>query len=288
MKSESPSPIQGPQPQTPILFLLLSSPTPRRVRPPPSNPSPASPPPPDVDPGLTTDPEAYSSGRGPNPAPPTISAKILSHLQPRQREVYRAIFAAGSSGMSVQDLRDATGLSTDTGHNQARSLVKLRVLKEVQDVHNRRRNLYMAIEFRPSDEVSGGTWYHEGRVDAGAIAAARRRCLALVKRLGAATADMIHEGVRRDDPGTGGKIADILRTMVLDKTLEEVSSTGEGEFAAVRRGAMSYREPGKQHPGGMMEGIPCGVCPMIDDCSPEGVISPSTCVYYQKWLELDF
>lgn len=31
--------------------------------------------------------------------------------------------------------------------------------------------------------------------------------------------------------------------------------------------------------------IPCGVCPVIDQCSEGGQISPQTCVYYQKWLE---
>ncbi|CAN6207327.1 unnamed protein product [Urochloa humidicola] len=198
--------------------------------------------------------------------------------------------------MSVQGLRDATGLGADAGRNQARSLVRLGVVKEVQDVRrNRRRNkLYMAAEFTPSDEVSGGAWYHEGRVDKHAVAAARRRCLAQVRRHGGvASAEMIHAGVGRDEPAGAagfdmGGVEDILRTMVLDRSLEEVTSTGEGEFAAVGRGTMCYREPGKMQPEGMMEGIPCGVCPMIDDCSPEGVISPGTCVYYQKWLQMDF
>jgi DNA-directed RNA polymerase III subunit RPC6 len=31
--------------------------------------------------------------------------------------------------------------------------------------------------------------------------------------------------------------------------------------------------------------IPCGVCPVIDQCQEGGQISPQTCVYYQKWLE---
>ncbi|CAL5042045.1 unnamed protein product [Urochloa decumbens] len=197
--------------------------------------------------------------------------------------------------MSAQELSPATGLGVEAGRNQARSLVRLGVVKEVQDVRrNRRRNskLYMAAEFAPSDEVSGGVWYHDGIVDKHAVAAARRRCLAQVRRHGgAATAEMIHAGIGRDEPGAGydmGRVEDILRTMVLDRSLEEVTSTGEGEFAAVASGAMCYREPGKKQPEGMMEGIPCGVCPMIDDCSPEGVISPSTCVYYQKWLHMDF
>lgn len=31
--------------------------------------------------------------------------------------------------------------------------------------------------------------------------------------------------------------------------------------------------------------IPCGVCPVMDQCRPGAQISPATCVYYQKWLE---
>lgn len=232
-----------------------------------------------------------SPGSDPGPEPPTISAAILTNLQPRQREVYRAVFAAGGSGTTVHDLRGVTGLASDACRNQARALVRMRVLKEVQDVRNSRRKLYMAIEFGPADEVSGGTWYHDGRVDADAVAAARRRCLAQVARLGAATVDMIHAGITREEPGAGyakGRIVEILRTMVLDRSVEEVKSTGEGEFSSIRRGLACYRETGKKQEGGMMEGIPCGVCPMIDECSPEGVISPTTCVYYQRWLQMDF
>ncbi len=31
--------------------------------------------------------------------------------------------------------------------------------------------------------------------------------------------------------------------------------------------------------------IPCGLCPVMDQCTDDGVISPATCVYYNKWLE---
>lgn len=40
--------------------------------------------------------------------------------------------------------------------------------------------------------------------------------------------------------------------------------------------------------GAMPEGVasaPCGVCPVINSCSPTGVISPNTCLYYSVWLE---
>lgn len=31
--------------------------------------------------------------------------------------------------------------------------------------------------------------------------------------------------------------------------------------------------------------IPCGCCPVMDQCHDGGQISPQTCVYYTSWLE---
>ncbi|XP_062234031.1 uncharacterized protein LOC133931209 [Phragmites australis] len=254
---------------------------PPRKRPAPS--SPASAPPPDINP-----PEP--SAPAPDSEMPTISASILAKLPPPEREVYSLIFAAGSKGMWLQDVRNATRLSPNVATKVARTLVARDLLKEVSDVRHRSKKVFMATDFQPSPEITGGTWYHDGRLDTDAVSAARRRCLAQVERLGTATAEMIHHGIERHEPRAGyaiDRIRDILRTMVLDKVLEEVKSTGEGEFAAVRSGRMCYRVAGAAQ-GGMMEGIPCGVCPRIDECSPEGAISPNTCVYYKKWLQMDF
>ncbi len=30
--------------------------------------------------------------------------------------------------------------------------------------------------------------------------------------------------------------------------------------------------------------MPCGVCPVVSQCTEGGIISPSTCVYYTQWL----
>jgi len=32
--------------------------------------------------------------------------------------------------------------------------------------------------------------------------------------------------------------------------------------------------------------MPCGMCPVISLCSEHGEISPSSCQYYNKWLEM--
>ncbi|KAG8075368.1 hypothetical protein GUJ93_ZPchr0006g42177 [Zizania palustris] len=144
----------------------------------------------------------------------------------------------------------------------------------------------------PSPEIAGGTRHRDGQLDSEAVAQVRRWCLDQVDLLGIITADTILSRVTRDNPSAGYSIEQIrriLRAMALDGALEEVRRTGAGEFSnlGIGAGTVCYRRGGPLQ-GGMMERIPCGVCPRMNECSPEGVISPRTCVYYRKWLQMDF
>uniref|UniRef100_A0ACD6AD88 Uncharacterized protein n=1 Tax=Avena sativa TaxID=4498 RepID=A0ACD6AD88_AVESA len=259
----------------------------------PLEPSSGMPPAPEVKPVIpppSKSPDAPVPSDAPEPGVPPISAAILNNLPPSERDVYKRIYAAGNKGMWSKDLRYATNLSAPLLGKLTRALVQRGILKEVTDVRHRSKKVFMDARIEPSAEITGGTWFHNGQLDTDAVAAVRRRCLDQVDRLGAATPDMVHKGVERADPKAGymiDQIREILKTMALDRVLEECKSTGEGEFSAVRAGRICYRRGGAPQ-GGMMEGIPCGVCPRIDECSPDGVISPTTCVYYKKWLQLDF
>lgn len=41
----------------------------------------------------------------------------------------------------------------------------------------------------------------------------------------------------------------------------------------------------KYPPTTALTSVPCGRCPVIDQCRDGGLISPQTCEYYQKWLD---
>nr|XP_020193150.2 LOW QUALITY PROTEIN: DNA-directed RNA polymerase III subunit RPC6 [Aegilops tauschii subsp. strangulata] len=261
----------------------------------PLEPSSGMPAPPDVKPLISpasksTSAPAPAPAPAPASAPEILPASILNNLPGPEREVYKRIYEAGNKGMWSQDIRYAMKLAAPTLTKLTRALVQRGILKEVTDVRHRGKKVFMDARIEPSPEITGGTWYHNGQLDTDAVAAVRRRCLDQIDRLGAATPDMVHKGVEREDPRAGyaiDQIRDILQTMALDRVLEECRSTGEGEFSAVRAGRVCYRRGGAPQ-GGMIEGIPCGVCPRIDECSPDGVISPTTCVYYKKWLQMDF
>ncbi|KAL5199808.1 hypothetical protein ABZP36_021011 [Zizania latifolia] len=234
---------------------------------------------------------AAAAAPGPAPSVSILPANILASFPPPEREIYKLVFSGGNKGMTQTDIRNKMGMTTSTLTKHMRTLVNTKgVLKVVTNVHKRGDKIYMDARVDPSPEIAGGTWYHDGQLDSEAVANVRRRCLDQVERLEVATADAILSGISRDHPSVGysiEQIRDILRTMALDGVLEEVRSTGVGEFSDLRAGRVCYRRGGPLQ-GGMMEGIPCGVCPRIDECSPEGVISPSTCVYYRKWLQMDF
>lgn len=34
-----------------------------------------------------------------------------------------------------------------------------------------------------------------------------------------------------------------------------------------------------------LSSVPCGTCPVLKQCTPGGVVSPETCVYFSHWLQ---
>ena len=139
---------------------------------------------------------------------------------------------------------------------------------------------------------TGGTWFSGGSLNTEVINDVKERCKQQITVLKAATADMIWKGMKRSDANliyTLQQIGDVLEALVLDKEVEEVKSTGKGDFGNVPAGKVCYRTVQKSSGActGALASIPCGVCPRLRDCTPDGVISPRNCEYYKKWLGTD-
>ncbi|KAM0071182.1 putative RNA polymerase Rpc34 [Helianthus debilis subsp. tardiflorus] len=77
--------------------------------------------------------------------------------------------------------------------------------------------------------------------------------------------------------------------MVLDNMIIDVKRAGLGEYHSNPVGQVYYRCPpadlNKGPKIGALVSIPCGICPRIRECASDGLISPTTCVYYTKWLD---
>jgi len=71
-----------------------------------------------------------------------------------------------------------------------------------------------------------------------------------------------------------GDIEQILETLIYDDKIEVVK---EGEVKTY------YSRPRFGNVLGI-DSFPCGICPVFKECTPDGPINPSSCVYITNWL----
>nr|GMC80662.1 DNA-directed RNA polymerase III subunit RPC6-like [Ipomoea batatas] len=225
-------------------------------------------------------------GRKPDGASPS------QPLADSETVVLNLIKGKKNMGIWLADIKREAKLQPAVVDKSLASLVKKNLIKQVKNIQNKARKHYMAVEFEPSEELTGGAWYNEGNLDKELINILKETCLKVINKLQVTTAQGIFDFLkdRKAINCTIGQISEILRSMVLDNAIIEVKSSGLGEYHSIPLGAVCYRiasaatATGPKTVGAMAS-IPCGVCPRINECTPDGIISPKTCEYYTKWLE---
>ncbi|KAK4267321.1 hypothetical protein QN277_024116 [Acacia crassicarpa] len=215
-------------------------------------------------------------------------------LTDAERVLYNVIQGKRDLGIWSKEMKEETNLPDNVVRKALASLQVKKLIKEVVNCQNKAKKHYIASEFKPSKEITGGDWYSEGNLDKDFIEIVKDVFLKIIFIQKVATVDGILEWVKKNHAFhvelTSHQIEEILQALVLDDQIIEMESTGFGEFASVPAGRVCYRCKNKRGPKGepkigAMASIPCGVCPRISSCTPDGIISPRTCVYYQKWLD---
>ncbi|CAA7392669.1 unnamed protein product [Spirodela intermedia] len=226
-------------------------------------------------------------------APGGPQEQRLAHLSETERKAYDAIWRKGDMGMWTADLKAEMGLAGNMPTKIINALKGKGLIKDVVNYRNRGRKMVMAAEFEPNNEISGGSWYVDGDLDVEFISVLRPLCRRAVENGpgGVATLESIASSIRDSRAFkvdcSVQQIGEIMGALVLDGEVLEVTSTGKGEFVGLPPGKKCYRCPREGGGGpkmGAFGSIPCGVCPRIAECTPDGVISPKNCVYYDKWL----
>ncbi|KAJ4760499.1 DNA-directed RNA polymerase III subunit RPC6 [Rhynchospora pubera] len=208
-------------------------------------------------------------------------------------KILELIRSRANRGIWSADIKRETNIPQTIVQEQIKMLLSNKLIKEVTDIRYKSRKVYMAAELEPSDEISGGTWFSGGSLNKEVINDVRKRCKQQIMMLKAATSDMIYKGMKKSDRNimyTMQQIADILQSLVIDKEVEEIKSTGKGDFANVPAGKVCYRtvQSSSRTQVGALASIPCGVCSRLRDCTPDGEISPRNCEYYKQWLGAEY
>ncbi|KAI8529459.1 hypothetical protein RHMOL_Rhmol12G0226400 [Rhododendron molle] len=173
------------------------------------------------------------------------------------------IKSKGDMGIWKADMKRETNLPEPVVNKALKVLQGKNLIKEVVNVKSKGRKHYMATEFQPSKEVTGGSWYADGDLDIECIRVLRGSCLRLIKKMNVATTEGISEFITRNKitkaDCTSQQIEEILSSMVLDSVITEVKSTGLGDYHSIPTGAKCYRAASGMGGAkiGAMGSIPC-------------------------------
>ncbi|XP_057786660.1 uncharacterized protein LOC131004080 [Salvia miltiorrhiza] len=220
-------------------------------------------------------------------------------LSSDEQMILDLILSKEGSGIHSKEIKYQTKIPTPIFNKAIKTLEAKALIKEVKGIHRggAARKILMGADFTPSDVVSGGIWYSEGKIDTHFVDSLKTICCMLVKKSKVATLEGLHKIVQERRVAKVEipmpQLAELLTSMVLDNKLVEVKSNGLGDFSRIPIGETCYKLPSAAAGGaaetsiaGAFASIPCGMCPRIALCTPDGVISPTTCVYYNKWLDI--
>ncbi|GAB4831833.1 hypothetical protein Ancab_005847 [Ancistrocladus abbreviatus] len=221
-------------------------------------------------------------GKRKRPRPESDSSR--KDLNGENRVVLQLIRNKGDMGICKGDLKKEPSLrniKAKAVDASIGSLINKNMIKEVVDSNDRGRIHLIAAELEPSVKLTGGVRNDNGTL----IESLKLLCLTQIHKMKVATAKAIHDFVENKTDGkvSSDRVDQTLGCLVLDKEILQTESTGSGEFSGIPIGTVCYKRAGRGQVH--MAAIPCGACPRINYCTPDGVISPSTCMYYDKWLD---
>ncbi|EFN57447.1 hypothetical protein CHLNCDRAFT_59631 [Chlorella variabilis] len=196
--------------------------------------------------------------------------------------VYQCIQGAGNMGIWTRDMKQRTNLQQPKINKILKTLEERCLVKSIKSVQNASRKVYMLYELEPAKELTGGPWYGPDAFDSEFITVLQEATMSYINTKGDATlADIVRfiketgiskQALQEDD------VERIINTLECDGKIEGVEGDEDG--------LPHYRLPLMSIPEATpFTSIPCGVCPVFNECVEGGKISPQTCIYFDQWLD---
>lgn len=194
--------------------------------------------------------------------------------------VYQCIEAAGNTGVWTKDMKHKTNLQQPQITKILKELENRTLVKAIKPVNQPSKKFYMLFDLEPAREITGGAWYTDQDYDSEFIEVLQTQCYKYIKQEGDPTledvSNFIHvKGISRVQL-RDEDVMMILNTLEYDGRIERIDNDDGDRF---RQALLAIPETSA------FTSIPCGVCPVFTECTPDGPISPATCVYYQQWLD---
>lgn len=229
---------------------------------------------------------------------PSKSSDKLKGADNEERVVYGIIEEAGNKGIWMRDIRYKSNLMPTMLGKILKQLEGKKMIKAVKSVAASKKKVYMLYNLEPDRSLTGGAWYCDQDFEAEFVDVLNQQCyrylqqrkektIPIAAKSGPLAAQTMAYATSKDvwkfitELGISKvqlseeDIKTILDTLLYDGKVERIMNV-EGEY--LYRAVESLLPP----PG--IVRVPCGVCPVIKNCSDIGSVSPNKCVYLRDWL----
>ncbi|CAJ0866270.1 13036_t:CDS:2 [Entrophospora sp. SA101] len=190
----------------------------------------------------------------------------LQFLDNQGYEIFELIENSERRGIAKSEIQKQTKIVSSIIDDSLKMMQEQKLVKEVKP---KSKKLYMLYDIKPVDESLSRLLYTNGEADTVVVEALKTLCYNLVH----------HRSFPKSSNDEGIFIPGYTGYPTLEKILQCVQDAKitdiEVEESDIRQILdLSLENAWTQ--------IPCGRCP--NECSEDGEISPSNCIFYQQWL----
>ncbi|KAK6181593.1 hypothetical protein SNE40_009417 [Patella caerulea] len=218
----------------------------------------------------------------------------------QEKLVYQIIKEAGNKGIWIRDIRYKSNLLMTQLNKILKNLESKKLIKAVKSVAASKKKVYMLYNLEPDRSVTGGAWYSDQDFESEFVEVLNQQCFKYLQQKAITAAEGKSDPVAQKNGSYASSseiwtfisklgiskvqlavedIETILDTLVYDGKVEESFLEAQsGDRKRLYRSIKPLIET-----TGLMR-MPCGSCPVVDQCREGGVISPLTCVYMKDWL----
>uniref|UniRef100_A0A1B6DXE9 DNA-directed RNA polymerase III subunit RPC6 n=2 Tax=Clastoptera arizonana TaxID=38151 RepID=A0A1B6DXE9_9HEMI len=228
----------------------------------------------------------------------TVKTEKLKNADNEERIVYSIIEEAGNKGIWIRDIRFKSNLMPTTLGKILKQLENKKIIKAVKSVAASKKKVYMLYNLEPDRSLTGGSWYCNQDFEVEFVDVLNQQCyrylqqrkektVAVAAKNGPLAAQAIAFASTNDvwkyitELGISKVILEkkeiktILDTLLYDGKVERTINV-DGDY--LYRAVESFLPP----PGIIR--MPCGICPVMRNCSDVGSVNPKKCVYLTEWL----
>ncbi|CAD7701120.1 unnamed protein product [Ostreobium quekettii] len=194
--------------------------------------------------------------------------------------VYQVVEQSRNSGIWTKEMKSKTGLAQPQLTKILKNLETRQLVKTFRPVENKTRKMYILYSLEPAEHLTGGAWYTDMEKDTEFIEVLQEACFRVINHRGLASLADIADFIRSKNLSrvdlSNSNIKSIVDTLIYDGRVDEVEGSS----------GVQYRSALLQLPdSSALTSVPCGVCPVFNECRPGGIVSPESCIYYDKWLD---